>query len=78
MSPVVAFFLCMALVGLLLCGCVWHFRARRHLACFHHNAMGGWVTNQDQGATSWIEATLIETGMRKMFLCTRCGKVWFT
>jgi hypothetical protein len=33
----------------------------------HHNA---------NSRESWIESHLIDTGMRKMFRCTRCQKVW--
>lgn len=42
---------------------------RTQAACFHHH---------HRTAESWIESTLIETGMRKMFWCTGCDRHWYT
>jgi hypothetical protein len=44
---------------------VW--QTRRN--CFHHDRRTG---------TSWVDERLIETGMRKMFYCRTCRKIWFT
>lgn len=41
------------------------YRARK--ACFHHDRRTG---------TTWITSQLIDTGMRKLLWCTRCGKDW--
>lgn len=35
--------------------------------CFHHDRHTG---------TSWIQSQLIDLGMRKLYHCTECGKVW--
>ena len=49
------------------------YRLRRQ--CFHHDR-GSPANNKP--ATSWLRSQLVDTGMRKMFWCTRCGRTWFT
>jgi hypothetical protein len=48
---------------------MWSWKAwRRRRNCFHHSFASG---------TSYIKSQLIDTGMRKMFWCTKCQKTWF-
>jgi len=46
----------------------WWRRRRAQRSCFHHD----WRTGR-----SWIADELIDMGMRKMFTCWHCDKVWF-
>ena len=50
-------------------------RWRDRRQCFHHDRGGNPANTRP--AVSWIAEQLIETGMRKMFWCTHCGKTWF-
>ena len=46
----------------------WWARRKRRRDCWHHEYLTGF---------SWIKWKLIDTGMRKMFWCTRCQQTWF-
>jgi len=40
---------------------------RRRRNCMHHDWAAG---------DSWIKSHLINTGMGKLFWCTRCNRIW--
>jgi len=44
-------------------------RWRDRRDCFHHDHRSG---------QSWITGQLIDTGMRKLWRCTRCERIWIT
>lgn len=56
----------------------WWRQWKRQRRCFHHDK-GGNPANSTR-AVSWIKEDKIDTGMRKMFWCSKqmggCGKVW--
>ena len=43
-------------------------RWKRRRNCFHHDPVA---------KVSFIRSQLIDSGMRKMFWCTRCQQTWF-
>jgi len=46
-------------------GLLTRWRLRR--MCWHHDR---------RNSESWIAEQLIDVGMRKMFWCTECGRMW--
>lgn len=48
----------------------WYARWRKRRNCFHH-----WHRTGHE--MSWITSELIDSGRRKMFTCTECGRRWF-
>jgi hypothetical protein len=53
----------------------WYGReSRKRKYCFHHD-IGGNPANT-RPAHSFIHQELIDTGMRKLYSCSKCGKVW--
>ncbi len=48
-------------------GIVRRLQTRKQRACVHHNRSTG---------ETWLTGRLIDTGMRKMWACRRCGQTW--
>ena len=53
---------------------------RKQRNCWHHGRTPSQNPGQPQLwiARSYITSQLIDSGSRKMFECTKCGKMWFT
>jgi hypothetical protein len=51
-------------------------RRRVQHRCFHHDPGEPWPDGTNR-PVSFLHSWLIDSGMRKMWQCSACGKVWF-
>ena len=62
----------------------WIRKRKKRKECFHHSlptreyisGTGGEFVSMPP--ESWIQSQLIDTGKRKMFWCTQCGRTWIS